>query len=114
MFALLPDAKKIKISAAELQKCTRSAIAAAFVDERHPFAAVHRMKHLRREVGASVTDTLRVLLLRTSGYAVSTGDFVSVEHTPKNTLITALRQRGPTRSRRPPTARGRSPPAGSP
>ena len=72
--------------------------AAAFVDERHPFAAVHRMKHLRREVGASVTDTLRVLLLRASGYAVSTGDFVSVEHTPKNTLITALRQRGPTRS----------------
>ena len=53
---------------------------------------------MRRELGASVTDSLRVLLLRASGYAVSTGDFVSSEHTPKNTLITAIRQRGPVRA----------------
>ena len=69
------------------------AAAAAFVDDRHAFAAVHRMPHMRREVGASVTDSLRILLLRASGYSVKVGDFVSSEHTPKNSLITATRQR---------------------
>ena len=59
----------------------------------HPFGAVHRMPHMRREVGASVTDSMRVLLLRAAGYRVSVGDFVGAEHTPKNTLITATRQR---------------------
>ena len=59
----------------------------------HPFSAVHRLPSLRTEMGATITDTLRVLLLQASGYSTTATDFVATEHTPKNRLITAIRQR---------------------
>ena len=54
---------------------------------------------MRRELASTVTDSLRVLLMKACGYTVRVGEFVSSEHTPKNTLITATRQR-PTESGR--------------
>lgn len=59
----------------------------------HPFASVHRLPTIRTEMGATVTDTLRVLLLKASGYSTTVSDFVATEHTPKNRLLTAIRQR---------------------
>lgn len=58
------------------------------------FAPIWSMPHLRREVAAEVTDTLRTLLLRAAGYDVAAIEFVPSPHTRKNTLIRAVR-RGP-------------------
>ncbi len=60
-----------------------------------PFAAIHRTPHLRREAAATVTDTMRALVLRASGYEVWPLEFVPSEHTPKNTLIRAMRRGAP-------------------
>ena len=48
---------------------------------------------LEREA-ESVTDSLRALLLESAGYGVKVFEFVSTEHTRKNTMIAAVR-RGP-------------------
>jgi hypothetical protein len=39
-----------------------------------------------------ITDNSRVMLLRSQGYQVDVIDFVSTEHTQKNTLITAVKK----------------------
>ena len=70
-----------------------------------PLASMYRMPHMRRELASTVTDSLRVLLMKACGYTVRVGEFVSSEHTPKNTLITATRQR-PTRAAASCAARG--------
>ena len=57
------------------------------------FAAIWESPHLRRETAASVTDALRMLLLRCCGYDARAIEFVPAEHTPKNTLIRAVRAR---------------------
>ncbi|MFD2206994.1 class I SAM-dependent methyltransferase [Kiloniella antarctica] len=44
-----------------------------------------------------ITDNSRVMLLRSQGYQVDVIDFVSTEHTQKNTLITATRKNKPSR-----------------
>ncbi|MBI5485766.1 MAG: SAM-dependent methyltransferase [Deltaproteobacteria bacterium] len=58
---------------------------------RGPFAPVWRSGHLRREAGATMTDALRTLLLRGCGYDVTAMEFVASGHTPKNTLLRAIR-----------------------
>ncbi|MFT3697756.1 MAG: SAM-dependent methyltransferase [Kofleriaceae bacterium] len=55
------------------------------------FAAVRGMPHLRRETAAHITDAMRTLLLRSRGYTAVATEFISFEHTAKNTLIRALR-----------------------
>ena len=79
--------------AASWKAASRSGAGEAASSEPHPFAAVHEMPHVRREVAASVTDAMRVLLLKACGFSVKLTEFVAQEHTPKNTLITAMRQR---------------------
>jgi SAM-dependent methyltransferase len=54
------------------------------------FAPVWQAPHLRREIAAHVTDTMRTLLLRAAGYQVWPIEFVPSEHTRKNTLIRAM------------------------
>lgn len=56
-----------------------------------PFAPIWRSNHLRREAGATLTDALRTLLLRGCGYEVTAMEFVGSSHTPKNTLLRAVR-----------------------
>lgn len=51
--------------------------------------------HLRREAAATMTDALRTLLLRGCGYVVTPMEFVPATHTPKNTLLRAVRHAGP-------------------
>mgnify|MGYP003642884153 FL=1 len=43
-----------------------------------------------------ITDNSRVMLLRAQGYQVDVIDFVSTEHTQKNTLITAVKKGKPS------------------
>ncbi|HEY4243177.1 MAG TPA: SAM-dependent methyltransferase [Kofleriaceae bacterium] len=66
-----------------------SALAAQ--DAASPFSAVWSMPHLRRETAAHLTDVMRVLLLRARGYTTVSTEFIASDHTPKNTLIRALR-----------------------
>ncbi|RLB45185.1 MAG: hypothetical protein DRJ42_30510 [Deltaproteobacteria bacterium] len=56
------------------------------------FSPIFRSPHLRREAAATVTDAMRTLLVRSAGYDVSALEFVPSEHTPKNTLIRAMRR----------------------
>lgn len=60
-------------------------------DGRHPLGLIHRMPNLRAETAATITDAMRIALLRSSGYAVEASEFVAPEHTPKNRLIIATR-----------------------
>lgn len=46
-----------------------------------------------------ITDNSRVMLLRSQGYQVDVIDFVSTEHTQKNTLITAVKKSKPSLDR---------------
>ena len=57
-----------------------------------PFSSIHATPHLRRETAATITDTMRALLLRAAGYEVWPLEFVPSEHTPKNTLLRAMRR----------------------
>ncbi len=56
---------------------------------------LYRAGHLRREAAATVTDLMRTLLLRARGYQVTAMEFVPSQHTPKNTLLRAVRQEAP-------------------
>ena len=57
------------------------------------FAPLWTLPHLRRAAGATMTDTMRTLLLRAAGYDATALEFVASTHTPKNTLIRAMRRR---------------------
>jgi hypothetical protein len=73
--------------------------------EPSDFAPVHRAPHLRREIAASLTDAMRTELLRAVGYQVWPIEFVPSEHTPKNTLLRAMRRTGGDPSEAPDAAR---------
>lgn len=68
---------------------------AAIAEQPGAFAPIWKTPHLRREIAARITDTMRTLLLGAAGYEVSTIEFVPVEHSVKNTLIRALRGGAP-------------------
>lgn len=51
-------------------------------------------KHLEREA-EMLTDTIRALLLEIHGYHVTIAEFVPIKHTPKNSLILAVRESEP-------------------
>ncbi len=59
------------------------------------FAPLWKMPHLRREITAHLTDTMRTLLLRAAGYEVTPMEFIAATHTKKNTLLRALRRDAP-------------------
>ncbi len=56
------------------------------------FAPVRGVPHFRRTAAATLTDVLRVLLLRRAGYEADAMEFVDGNHTAKNTLIRATRR----------------------
>lgn len=59
---------------------------------KHPFNVMIRSPHLRRDTGALVTDSMRVLLMRGSGYEVTATEFVPSNHTPKNRILLGERR----------------------
>jgi SAM-dependent methyltransferase len=56
--------------------------------------ALLRHGHLLEREAELVTDSLRALLLEAAGYRVKVFEFVSNEHTRKNTMIAAVRRGG--------------------
>jgi hypothetical protein len=65
-----------------------------FSDQKvdHPFRPAFSNPHLRRELATHLTDLMRVLLLRSHGYEVTTTEFTMSHATPKNSLILATRR----------------------
>ncbi len=58
-----------------------------------PLIAPWQSPHLQRELAATMTDGLRMEILRAQGYDTTAMEFVPSEHTPKNTLLRARRKR---------------------
>ena len=56
-----------------------------------PYSVLTRDGILRERLADTLTDALRASLLRLHGYRVDVVEFVGSEHTPRNTLLRALR-----------------------
>lgn len=59
-----------------------------------PYAMLTRDGILRERLADSLTDALRASLMRLSGYRVEVVEFVPSRHTPRNTLLRAVRTGG--------------------
>lgn len=62
-----------------------------------PYAMLTRHGILRERFADTLTDALRASLLRIAGYRVDVVEFVGSEHTPRNTLLRAVRAGGPVK-----------------
>ena len=62
-----------------------------------PYAMLTRHGILRERLADTLTDGLRASLLRLAGYRVDVMEFVASEHTPRNTLLRAVRTSGPVK-----------------
>lgn len=51
---------------------------------------------LKERQAEIVTDTIRALILRAYGYQTHVMEFISTDHTPKNLLITAIKESDPS------------------
>lgn len=51
---------------------------------------------LKERQAEIVTDTIRALILRAYGYKTNVMEFISTDHTPKNLLITAIKESDPS------------------
>jgi hypothetical protein len=63
-----------------------------------PFAPVMRHGILKERMADILTDSLRALVLRMSGYRTDVVEFVSSEHTHRNLMVRAVRQPMPGRN----------------
>ena len=76
--------------------CCQAELARAWAEfatsKEGPMQPLWSTPHLRREAAATITDTMRALLLRAAGYETRVVEFVPSQHTPKNTLIRAMRR----------------------
>jgi hypothetical protein len=52
---------------------------------------------LRERLADTLTDGLRASLLRQQGYRVDVMEFVASQHTPRNTMLRAVRTSGPVK-----------------
>jgi hypothetical protein len=59
----------------------------ATLDEPGGLGPIVGNAHFRRTVAATITDAMRVELLRSVGYDLRAVEFVEAHHTPKNTLL---------------------------
>ena len=62
-----------------------------------PYAMITRHGILRERFADTMTDAVRASLLRLSGYKVDVVQFVESQHTPRNTLLRAVRTGGPVK-----------------
>ena len=56
-----------------------------------PYSLLTRSGILRERFADTLTDAMRAAVLRTVGYRVDVVDFVESRHTPRNTLLRAVR-----------------------
>ena len=66
----------------------------ALGEGEHPFKGVSGKYFLREDLGITVTEILRTLVLEMAGYEVDVFKFVSSKYTPKNMMIRAERTGG--------------------
>jgi SAM-dependent methyltransferase len=62
-----------------------------------PYAMLTRHGILRERLADTLTDALRASLMRLSGYRVDVVQFVESQHTPRNTMLRAVRTSGPVK-----------------
>ncbi|WP_028637332.1 class I SAM-dependent methyltransferase [Nocardioides sp. URHA0032] len=62
-----------------------------------PYAMVTRHGILRERLADTLTDALRASLMRQQGYRVDVVQFVESQHTPRNTMLRAVRAGGPVK-----------------
>jgi SAM-dependent methyltransferase len=62
-----------------------------------PYTMLTRYGILRERLADTLTDAVRASLLRLSGYRVEVVQFVESQHTPRNTLLRAVRTGGPVK-----------------
>lgn len=62
-----------------------------------PYAMLTRHGILRERFADTLTDALRASLLRLSGYRVEVVQFVESQHTPRNTMLRAIRTGSPVK-----------------
>ncbi|WP_415753307.1 class I SAM-dependent methyltransferase [Nocardioides sp. Kera G14] len=62
-----------------------------------PYAMFTRHGILRERLADTLTDGIRASLLRISGYRVDVVQFVESQHTPRNTMLRAVRTGGPVK-----------------
>ncbi|MEX0428076.1 SAM-dependent methyltransferase [Nocardioides sp. DS6] len=62
-----------------------------------PYAMLTRHGILRERFADTLTDALRASLLRLAGYRVEVVEFVESQHTPRNTMLRAVRTGGPVK-----------------
>ena len=60
-----------------------------------PYALLTRHGILRERFADTLTDALRASLMRLQGYRVDVMQFVESQHTPRNTMLRAVRTGGP-------------------
>jgi SAM-dependent methyltransferase len=60
-----------------------------------PYAMITRHGILRERFADTLTDALRASLMRQEGYRVDVVQFVESQHTPRNTMLRAVRTGGP-------------------
>ena len=91
--AALAFAVRAEASLIAAAPCCHAELSRAWSDERMAgdLAPIWTSPHLRREAAATMTDALRTTLLRAHGYKTTAMEFVPSEHTPKNTMIRAVR-----------------------
>lgn len=90
--AIALDAELIAVAPCCQAELARAWTALADAGAAGPFAPIWGAPHLRRETAAHLTDAMRTLLVRAAGYDVRALEFVPAEHTPKNTLIRAVKR----------------------
>ena len=62
-----------------------------------PYAMLTRHGILRERLADTLTDGLRASLMRLQGYRVDVVQFVESQHTPRNTMLRAVRTGGPVK-----------------
>jgi SAM-dependent methyltransferase len=62
-----------------------------------PYAMITRHGILRERLADTLTDALRASLMRQQGYRVDVVQFVESQHTPRNTMLRAVRTGGPVK-----------------
>ena len=62
-----------------------------------PYAMLTRHGILRERLADTLTDALRASLMRLEGYRVDVVQFVESQHTPRNTMLRAVRTGGPVK-----------------
>jgi SAM-dependent methyltransferase len=65
---------------------------AARTGSSHPLDVILHSPNLRRDTAATITDALRLALLRALGYEATATEFIPSAHSPKNRLILAERR----------------------